>query len=244
MLPTVDSTNNYAMAQIHAGKALHGTTYLALDQSAGKGQRGKSWISSPRESLLLSVVMQPAELALHQQFLLSATVALACYDFLKNYAPGETLAIKWPNDLYWQDRKAGGILIENIISGTTEMPGSWQWAVAGVGINISQEFFPPALSNAISIRQITGRRYDVISCAQELYQCLVNRYGEMLTTPAANIIAQYNSALYKRGSQVTLKKESAVFQTTIAGVSANGLLLTSDVMQRQFSFGEVEWVVE
>ena len=112
ILPSVDSTNNYAMAQSRAGLAMHGTAYLAMEQTNGKGQRGKSWTSKPGENIMLSVVLEPKGLTIGNQFILSASVALACYDFLKKYTDPEMTRIKWPNDLYWQDRKAGGVLVE------------------------------------------------------------------------------------------------------------------------------------
>ena len=98
VLPSVDSTNNYAMAQARAGLAKHGAAYLALEQTGGKGQRGKSWITNPGENILLSVVLEPKALIIGNQFILSASVALGCYDFLKNYTGSELTTIKLPND--------------------------------------------------------------------------------------------------------------------------------------------------
>ena len=112
ILPVIDSTNNYAMGQATAGKAGHGTVYFTLEQTAGKGQRGKTWLATPGENIMMSVVIEPHPLKTSQQFLLSAAIALGCYDFFKNYAGDET-SIKWPNDIYWRDRKAAGILIES-----------------------------------------------------------------------------------------------------------------------------------
>ncbi|HUM64961.1 MAG TPA: biotin--[acetyl-CoA-carboxylase] ligase, partial [Chitinophagaceae bacterium] len=154
-LLSVDSTNNYALTQVRAGLAQHGTAFFAHEQLAGKGQRGKSWTAAPDSSLILSVVVDPHPLAIGQQFQLSACIALAGLALLRKYAGGN-VAIKWPNDLYWRDRKAGGILIENIIGAKTvetrsanEDPsyGEWQWAIVGIGINLNQEFFPEELKN-------------------------------------------------------------------------------------------------
>jgi BirA family biotin operon repressor/biotin-[acetyl-CoA-carboxylase] ligase len=148
-LESVDSTNNYAMARIHAGLASYGQTYLAYRQWAGKGQRGKTWISEPGQSINMSLVLDPRPLALSGQFLLGAAVALGCLFTVRNFeAEGWTL--KWPNDLYWRDRKAAGILIENIIKGK-----EWLYVVAGIGMNLNQTAFPPDLPNPISLKQIT-----------------------------------------------------------------------------------------
>src|SRR5688572_2022740 len=162
ILSSVDSTNNYAMARVQAGLAQHGAAWFAHEQTAGKGQRNKHWLTNPSENILLSVVLQPFTLTASEQFLLSASVALACCDFYKNYA-GEETSIKWPNDLYWRDRKAGGILIENNFRGS-----EWVFAIAGIGININQTSFDPALPNPVSLKQITGKNFNVIQLAREL----------------------------------------------------------------------------
>lgn len=236
ILPTIDSTNNYAMRQIQAGLANHGITWFAREQTAGKGQRGKSWLTTPNQNIMLSTVIVP-RLSPGQQFLLSATVALACYDFYKNYA-GEEASIKWPNDVYWRDRKAGGILIENVFRGA-----DWLYAVVGIGININQVEFDPSLPNPVSLKQITGKDLDAVQLAEVLCQALEIRYQELMTNGAQSILTAYRQVLYKMLQQVTLKKGNILFETTICGVSDTGHLLTKDVMEREFDFGEVEFVI-
>ena len=113
-LLSIDSTNNYALTQIHAGLPQHGTAFFAHEQVAGKGQRGKTWIAPKDSSLIVSIVINPQPLQLTQQFQLSACIAISVCEFFGHYV-GDATRIKWPNDLYWYDRKAGGILIENII---------------------------------------------------------------------------------------------------------------------------------
>ena len=231
ILETVDSTNNYAMQKVQSGQAPHGITWFAREQTAGKGQRGKSWLTTANQNIMLSTVIQPA-LAGSQQFLLSAAVALACYDFYKNYAVDE-ISIKWPNDLYWRDRKAGGILIENVFRGQ-----DWSFAVVGIGININQVQFDAALPNPVSLKQITGRNFDVVELGKELCNCLNKRYRQL----PGDILQQYQQVLYKLNQPVVLKKGNVVFETIIRGVSAAGRLLTHDVVDREFEFGEVEMV--
>ena len=279
-LQSVDSTNNYAMAQAAEGRAAHGTLFFAHEQWAGKGQRGRSWASTPGENIVLSAVLEPLALQPSQAFSLSVCVALACHDLFSRYAgPGST-SIKWPNDLYWNDRKAGGILIENHFQGDR-----WTLAIAGMGININQVEFPETARNPVSLRQITGRTFHAVELARELGSCLDQRYSALIGTGAANSrsattgtatattggnptgtataitgtnptstatattkgaatqLKEYNTLLYRRGQTVRLKKDSAVFETVVQGVSPRGQLLTRDVMDREFSFGEVEWVI-
>lgn len=236
ILPSVDSTNNYAMGQVQQGLAGHGTAYFAHEQTAGKGQRGKRWLTRPHENIMLSMVIQPSLASAANTFLLSAAVALACYDFYKNYA-GEETRIKWPNDLYWRDRKAGGILIENSFRGS-----EWLFAIAGVGINVNQATFDTSLPNPVSLRQITGNQYDVVELAGELCRAVEWRY-QMLATGGQVLLQQYQQAMYKLNETVKLKKENRVFETTILGVSPFGRLITYDSLEQEYDFGEVEWVI-
>jgi BirA family biotin operon repressor/biotin-[acetyl-CoA-carboxylase] ligase len=235
ILDTVDSTNNYAMAKLHAGLAKHGMAWFALEQTAGKGQRGREWLSQPGENIALSVVIAPAGLFASQPFVFNMTVANACFNFLATCFK-EELTIKWPNDLYVSDRKAGGILIENIYQGAV-----WKWAVVGVGINVNQLSFDPALKNPVSIRQVTGKTYDTTALARTLHQIILDEVNSPGT--AEEILHRYNERLYKRNQQVKLKKQNIVFETTIREVNKFGQLLTKDSIDRQFEFGEVEWIL-
>jgi BirA family biotin operon repressor/biotin-[acetyl-CoA-carboxylase] ligase len=257
-LGSVDSTNNYAMACATAGSASHGTLYFAHDQWAGKGTRGRTWTSKPGENIILSAVLEPVALVSSQAFALSACVALACQDLFSRYAGNEATRIKWPNDLYWGDRKAGGILIENSFRGDR-----WAFAVAGIGINVNQTEFAALASethrgpqatarNPVSLRQITGQSYDAVQLARELGTCLDRRYRELTGGNSAgkvsaggisDLFAEYNTRLYRLGQEVRLRKDNAVFDTIITGVSPQGHLLTKDVLEREFSFGEVEWII-
>jgi BirA family biotin operon repressor/biotin-[acetyl-CoA-carboxylase] ligase len=137
-LQSVDSTNNYALAQIHANMAQPGTCYFAHEQTSGKGQRGKSWATERGTNIILSIVLKPDFSQPFQQFQLSACAAVAARQFFSQY-DGDSLKIKWPNDIYWQDRKLGGILIENIIRSQGPGGGTWDWSVVGIGLNINQQ---------------------------------------------------------------------------------------------------------
>jgi len=241
----VDSTNNYAMAKVQTGMASQGTIFFAHEQLAGKGQRGKSWSSLPGENIIMSVVLEPGFLPVSRQFPLSVCVALACHDFYSRYAGAGETFIKWPNDLYWRDRKAGGILIENSFRGD-----KWIAAIAGIGVNINQVQFPETVRNPISLRQITGRNHDAVKMARELGDCLWSRYEQLQAEECAGseeatgaLLTAYNARLYRRGKVVRLKKDNAVFETVVEGVSRQGELLTRDTAERQFRFGEVEWVI-
>ena len=237
ILDTVDSTNNYAMARVQAGMASHGMTWFAHEQTAGKGQRGKGWETQPGKNIAMSIVLQPEFLDARQQFYLSATIALVCFEFFSRYAGDET-KIKWPNDLFWRDRKAGGVLIENVFHGK-----KWKWAIVGIGININQVNFGKAVKNPVSLKQITGKEFDTVALAKELYALLIKKIPELTAKSFDKILEDYNTHLYKLNKNVLLKKEGSIFETVIKAVSAEGQLLTVDAADREFDFGEVEWVL-
>lgn len=261
-LQSVDSTNNYALARIHADLAQHGEAFFAREQVAGKGQRGRYWASGKDENIILSVVLQPSPLVLSQQFQLSACISVAVREFFAHYA-GDAAKIKWPNDLYWQDRKAGGILIENIIRAEMEMaeeswhqgrpkdrpiiidhpPSGWNWSVAGIGININQTIFGSGLKNPVSLKQITGKNFDVVVLAKELCEILDKRYTELVNEGVDDIYAEYRRQLYKKDEPVKLKKDNRIFEAVIKDVSPMGQLIVQHAIEETFDFGEIEWVL-
>ena len=171
-LSEIDSTNMYAMEQIHAQKALSGSVYQTDFQTNGKGQHGRIWESHRGENLLCTYVLELNALKQgknwvpSEQLGLSAAVALGTQAFFMEFA-GEETKIKKPNDIYWRDRKAGGILIENIVRGT-----DWTWTVIGIGLNINQTQFSNEAGNPVSLKQITGKDWDIKTMQKKLAEAL------------------------------------------------------------------------
>ena len=163
-------------------------------------------------------------------------VALACHDFFSQYIK-ENIKIKWPNDIFINDRKAGGILIENVIKGNL-----WQWAIIGIGLNINQEDFEKDKLKAISLKQITGQHYDVIQLSRELHEIVLKRLPLYNRAEFNDMLNEYNQNLFCRNKTVKLKKGNIVFETEIERVSASGELITKDAIERSFSFDEVQWI--
>jgi BirA family transcriptional regulator, biotin operon repressor / biotin---[acetyl-CoA-carboxylase] ligase len=240
-LQSVDSTNNYARSLIQNGLAQHGMVIFAHEQLEGKGQRARSWNTEKGANIILSILIKPGRLQVSEQFHLIACTALACYEFFDKYA-GEDTRIKWPNDLYWQDRKAGGILIENIVG--SEQPGIWQWAVVGIGININQTLFPLEIQNPVSLKQITGKDFDVVSIAKELCGIFAKHFEHLIKDGFDRIYSDYNNLQYKRNQLVKLKKDNRIFEAMIKGVSKNGQLMTEHAFEEAFEFGGIEWVID
>lgn len=223
------------MGLIHAGMAQHGTVVFAHEQTRGKGQREKQWTSAPGENIMLSVIMKPFSLAVSQQFLLSMAVANGVHSFFSKYAGAQT-KIKWPNDLYWCDRKAGGILIENQIQGQV-----WKYAVVGIGININQTNFQLIADQAVSLKQVTGKQWDIIEGAKELIKALDEELKLLLDAPG-EVSKRYHRALYKWKEEQAFKKNNKVFKARVDGVTNEGYLIISHAHQEFFKIGEVQWV--
>lgn len=226
ILSSVDSSNNYAMAQLEAGSAQHGSTYLALEQTAGKGQRGRPWLTTTGENIMMSIVLDPAGLSPNEGYYVAAAIALGCHDFFKNHAGADDTRIKWPNDIYWQDRKAGGILIETQFGKAGSGEAGWKWIVAGMGINLNQVVFDERLKNPVSLKQITGKTFDLTEMSRELCQCLEHWYQKLIAKEFETIHRAYNERLYKKDCPITLVHKNEVIETIIRGVSEEGRLVT------------------
>ena len=205
-LSTIDSTNIYAMAQIKAGLAKSGSCFRADFQTQGKGQHGRVWESSKGQNILCSYILELEKLdalkkwAPTDQIGFSAAIALGAMAFFAAFAGSET-KIKKPNDIYFRDRKAGGILIENLVRGK-----EWTWAVIGIGMNINQTAFSSAAvnsvsSNPISLQEITNKIWDLKQMQQHLSEALTNAIQNWLQLGEAatlNQLEQYVIELDKK----------------------------------------------
>ncbi len=234
-LDFTDSTNNYAMRLIDGNKAQHGLTIVARRQTQGKGQRGKTWQDEPGHSLLMSLIVTPKHL-LNQQFAFNAAIAVAIANVLQKLDEHWKVNIKWPNDIIINDKKAGGILIENVLRGS-----NWTHSVIGLGLNVSQEQFPDELPFAISLKIGSGTNFEV----NEILYVIRNSILQALnaTTGPAEQMAAYNKLLYKRGRQQVFIEGDKKWNATIIEALENGLL---SVQQENgtinhFAHGQVLW---
>ena len=236
ILDAVECTNNYAMAKLHAGLAVNGEAWFARDQWGGKGQRHNKWLTQKDENLIMTIILKPDKVFRNKMFFFNTIVACTCHQFF-SILSGEGTFIKWPNDIYFNDRKAGGILIENVFSGH-----SWEWAVVGIGININQTDFGSVGAKSTSLKIICKQIFDPIELAKQLHLKLLQNFEKAAESSQGFYLNYYNEYLYKKGVSVKLKKENIVFQTTVKGVNINGQLITSDAIERQFNSGEIKWL--
>ena len=232
ILQQVDSTNNYATALLHEGMAHHGTVVFAYEQTKGKGQRHKQWLSAKNENITLSIILQPSNLTISKAFLLSMSIAVTALRFFKKYEAKSF--IKWPNDIILNDRKAGGILIENQFQGS-----EWKYSVVGIGLNINQMDFPGLKATSLAIA--TGQKFDILNLAKQLIDEVDRAYRQLITDPDS-IREEYLQNLYGKNQQARLKKGNRTFDVEVLGVSDQGHLLTRHAIEEEFKVGEVEWI--
>ena len=197
-LSTIDSTNIYAMAQIKAGLAKSGSCFRADFQTHGKGQHGRVWESAKGQNMICSYILELKNLDVLKKWTptdqmgFSAAIAVGARTFFAAFAGSET-KIKKPNDIYFRDRKAGGILIENLVRGK-----EWTWAVIGIGMNINQTAFSSAAvnsvsSNPISLQEITNQSWDVKKMQQHLSEALTTAIQNWLTEGDEKTIEALNA---------------------------------------------------
>lgn len=225
------------MQIVRSGMAVDGLGILALYQTAGKGQQQKNWYSNPGESILLSVLADTHEMNADNVFLLSMSVAVATAQFFSEYIPG-TAHIKWPNDIYWNDKKAGGILIEPILRGNI-----CQYAIVGIGLNINQESFPLNLKNPVSLFLAGGNKQDIVALSLALRQQVLEAVSFSLAYPEKTLNL-YNDFLYRKGEFVLFEINQQIARHKVLGVNVKGQIMLDDNGIACYRHNEAKWLVE
>ncbi|MDR0939394.1 MAG: biotin--[acetyl-CoA-carboxylase] ligase, partial [Mediterranea sp.] len=221
-LDETESTNNYLRRLCADGTVEELTTVAADYQTSGRGQRGNSWEAERGKNLLFSVVLYPTFLEARRQFLISQIVSLSIKEELERYTDG--VSIKWPNDIYWRERKICGILIENDLLGRRVSQ-----SVAGVGLNVNQEAFAGSAPNPVSLRQITGEEHELPSMLRDIL-LRISAYFEELREGAADAIAdRYKLSLFRREGTHPYRDADGEFMARVVDVEPEGRLVLEDV---------------
>lgn len=237
-LPETDSTSNYLTA-LSLKESIEEFTVVSADfQHAGKGQRGNSWESEKGRNLLFSIILYPEFLEARKQFTLSQAVALAIKEELDGFSDG--FSIKWPNDIYWHEKKICGILIENDLLGS-----NIKKSIAGIGVNINQETFHSQAPNPVSLFQITGRQYDTTAVLEGIVRRIVDNYTLLKNGGAQELSDRYHSALFRKEGFHAYRDESGEFMARIACVKPEGTLVLEDMdgNEKGYAFKEVQYIL-
>lgn len=205
-------------------------------QTAGRGQLGNVWESEKGKNLTFSLVLYPEALPAKQQFVISQIAALSVKETLDAYTEG--ISIKWPNDVYWQDKKICGMLIENDLSGHDLFR-----SIIGIGINLNQMVFRGDAPNPVSLWQIIKQKVDKEVVLRQFLSHIEAYNQALLAGEMALIHARYMKALYRRERYYPYLDAQGKFSAQIYGIEPTGHLLLQDTdgTIRRYAFKEVSY---
>lgn len=234
-----DSTNSCLKQLLQDEKPEEGTVLVTNHQTAGRGQRGNSWEAEKGKNLTFSMVLYPHFIPIDKQFILSQLVSLAIKDVLSEYT--SEITIKWPNDIYWQEKKIVGILIENTLS-----ENGLENSILGVGINVNQKVFISDAPNPISLNQITGKEYDLRSLLETIQNKILYYYEKVRSGYSNTVIEDYKRNLFRKDGYYLYNDREKDFLAKIKDIQLTGHLIleTESGEERTFAFKEVKYVLE
>ena len=242
-LNETDSTNRYLQQlcqETGNNKVEEFTTVSADYQTAGKGQRGNSWEAAKGANLLFSFVCYPTFVPIRQQFVLSQLISLGIKETLDEYC--SDISIKWPNDIYWKEKKICGILIENDLQGN-----SIGRCISGIGLNINQEVFLSDAPNPISLKQITGEHYQRETILEKVMQRIEQSYQKLKedSAYASELATRYAASIFRREGLHCYQDKDGLFNARLVRVEADGRFVLMDEanQERSYLFKEVQYVL-
>ena len=210
---------------------------MAVSQYAGRGQQQNKWQSQPGKNLTVSLLLKPTFLSLNQQFYLNVCISVGILKAIENIL-GSKLKIKWPNDIYFNDTKIGGILIENQVQGNTIKN-----TIVGIGINVNQTEFTADAPNAGSIKQILQTDYSILSLLAQICNSIDDAYLILQNKNFNKLLTLYLQNLYWYQQLKPFKANGQVFNATITGVSPTGQLQVFNGQQTlEFNNKEIEFL--
>ncbi len=235
-LQETDSTNRYLKNYI-PGEGEEMTVVVADYQTAGKGQGVHTWESEEGKNLLFSILVHPHWVPVRRQFLLSEAGALAIKEALDSYADG--FSLKWPNDVYWNDKKISGTLIE-----TTVDSHGIKRCIFGVGVNINQTQFLSDAPNPVSLAQIVGHEVDREEVLQKIIEAFGRYYELLRRADYQDVSGIYHLSLYRRKGYHWYEDADGKFEGAFVEVEDDGHLILHDKKSviRSYAFGEIKFV--
>ena len=212
------------------------TVVVADYQTAGKGQGTNTWESEKGKNLLFSILVHPTTLPIERQYILSEAAALSYKEVLDAYT--EDVSVKWPNDIYWQDRKVSGTLIETSLS-----KGVFKDFIIGTGINVNQKEFRSDAPNPVSLCQITGREIPLEEVQDRVVEKFEEYYQMVIEGAYETISKRYHEALYRKEGLFPYRDRNGEFTASIDHVKDNGHLVLKDTdgNAREYAFKEVQF---
>ena len=232
-----DSTNEWCK-RMSKENAEHGTLAVAEFQSAGKGRLGRKWMAPEGSSVMMSILLKPEfepQYASMLTLVMGLSVAQAVCEL------GVEVSIKWPNDIYWKEKKICGMLIENDLMGR-----NISQSIAGIGININQEIFHSSAPNPVSLLQITEEEHDLFEILKNIMLRIQSYYSLLKKGDTTSIACQYEKSLFRREGMHRYKDANGEFLARIVCVEPEGKLILEDekLIKRGYMFKEVEYLLK
>lgn len=236
-LEETDSTNRY-LKDISFESDADITVVWTTYQTAGKGQGGHKWESERGKNLLFSVLLHPINVPVRRQFILSMAIALAVKNALADYS--SDFSVKWPNDIYWNDKKICGILIENSISAS-----GFKYCILGPGIDVNQKEFYSDAPNPVSLFHILKEETDIRSLLDSVISKLTIYLESIYRGEYLNVRDEYLASLYRRNGIYPYKDNNGNFQAHIKDVTDDGYLVLQNTegLIKEYAFKEVEYLI-
>ena len=234
-LESVGSTNAYAAEMATHGILPEGSVILARSQTAGRGYDTNSWESEPGKNLTISMILYPRFLPAGRQFILTKVVALGVREAVCELLPDQNVAIKWPNDIYIDDRKLAGILIQHSIMGS-----GIDNTIVGIGLNVNQLSFISHKPDPVSMRMVSGQVFD-LDVVLNLLCNKIDKYYELLQSRHfGQLDRAYLAHFYRINTFCRFSKDTKIFEARITGVSPYGQLMMESREGDLLKFGMKE----
>jgi len=239
-LPSCQSTNDEAADLIVQDDPPEGTLVITDRQMAGRGQRGNVWLAEPGQNLTVSLLLRPGFLAPTEQFWLNIALSVGIADALTPLTDG-LLRVKWPNDLYIDNQKIGGILLENTIQGQ-----SLAWSIVGMGMNVNQTSFDLPTATSLQNRFPLPEGYNLPGLLSTLCEHIEKRYLQLKAGHRATLKVTYLQRLFRYQESHLYRdvRENYSFMGTIVGIAEGGeLLIEVEGQTQKFGFKEIEVIL-
>lgn len=229
-LKKIDSTNAF-MLEMPENERI-GSVVFAHEQTAGKGMGANVWESSVGENLTFSMGIDLSFLKAADQFLLSQAVPLGLLGVLDTMLPHDQLTVKWPNDLFYGDRKLCGILINSTIHGM-----AMGVSVIGVGLNVNQMRFCDWPTHPVSMKMILGEDVPLESLLRRLVEAVDRRVQQLRTAEGVVQIRDgYLNRLYRYRTWADYEVDGLRIKRMITGIDGFGRLETLDESGERFVY--------
>ena len=237
-LDQIDSTNAYLQRK-QSETDIRNWVVSADEQSAGKGMGNNGWESEVGKNLTFSLAVDMGFLPAERQFLLSEAVPLGIIEVLDGILPTEKLSIKWPNDIFYENRKLAGILINSTIKANM-----MDVSIIGIGLNVNQMQFQDWPTHPISMKMITGKDYDLEPLLEQIAERIIKKVEQLKSNPTS-IEQDYLNRLFRYRSWADYEIEGKTLRLFMTGIDTFGRLQLVDEQQElhQYEIKQIKFLV-